>query len=508
MKKVRIERIFHHERWRYAIFTPYNQEILKTIRSIPGIRYSGTHRCWYTDERDECLKNILDAFRGKAETDCSFLSGNGPGDPATDKKTPVLTVQSPGDNDGHFVPFREIQKIGPGKDDEFQFPEKYQYKGPGRYGPVEFRVEEDHLVIRFTGRYEGQWIEELKTYGKLRYSKERKEFYLPWSMMTVDSLSDYFSGIGVRVIIIKKAVKSETAELRVQFAGDIQERELTREGREAIITLKQHLEENRYSIRTIESYTSVLEIFFRYFNMKYPAEISHEEISCFMNEFIIKNGFSASYQNQMISAIKLYYKISGKKNIVPSLLERPRRSRALPKVFSKDEVTRILNSAGNTKHKMLLWIIYSCGLRRSEVTNILLTDIDRVRNIIHIREGKGGIDRIVPVPDRVWTKYDEYIESYRPVKYLFEGQAGGRYSVESVHNVFKQALQKAGIRKDVGVHSLRHSFATHLHENGLDIRFIQELLGHKSTRTTEIYTHVSRRNLAAIKSPIEDLDLK
>ncbi|MBG0859009.1 MAG: tyrosine-type recombinase/integrase [Bacteroidales bacterium] len=122
--------------------------------------------------------------------------------------------------------------------------------------------------------------------------------------------------------------------------------------------------------------------------------------------------------------------------------------------------------------------------------------------------GKGKVDRIVPVPERVWGKIDEYIDCYKPREYLFEGQAGGKYSVESVYNVFRQSMKKAGIKKDVGVHSLRHSYATHLHENGLDIRYIQELLGHKSTRTTEIYTHVSRRNLAAVRSPIEDLDLK
>jgi integrase/recombinase XerD len=153
-------------------------------------------------------------------------------------------------------------------------------------------------------------------------------------------------------------------------------------------------------------------------------------------------------------------------------------------------------------------MIYSCGLRRSEVTNIKLKDLDRERSILNIREAKGMVDRIVPVSAKVWEKIDEYVEGYHPSFWLFEGQTGGRYSSESVYRVFKQALKRAGIKKEVGVHSLRHSYATHLHENGLDIRYIQELLGHRSTRTTEIYTHVSRRNLVAVRSPIEDLDLK
>jgi len=209
-----------------------------------------------------------------------------------------------------------------------------------------------------------------------------------------------------------------------------------------------------------------------------------------------------------LSAIKTFYTISGKGKVDPKFIERPRRRRALPKVFSKDEVSRILNSTRNIKHKLLLWMIYSCGLRRPEVTNIKLNDLDRDRGLLHIREGKGRIDRIVPVSEKVWGKIDEYERGYRPREYLFEGQAGGRYSPESVYRVFKDALRRAGIKKDVGVHSLRHSYATHLHETGLDIRYIQELLGHKSTRTTEIYTHVSRRNIIAIRSPIEDMDVK
>ena len=131
------------------------------------------------------------------------------------------------------------------------------------------------------------------------------------------------------------------------------------------------------------------------------------------------------------------------------------------------------------------------------MTNIRLSDLDRERSILHIREGKGGIDRIVPVSGRVWDKLDGYLSSYKPREYLFEGQAGGRYSSESVYRVFKDALRRAGIKRDVGVHSLCHSYATHLHEGGLDIRYIQELLGHRSTRTTEIYTHVSRRGSCA-----------
>jgi integrase/recombinase XerD len=239
--------------------------------------------------------------------------------------------------------------------------------------------------------------------------------------------------------------------------------------------MRRYLDEVRYSERTNESYLALLELFFKYFNEKDPLDISMEEVSEFIHDFIVTNGYSISYQNQIISSIKIFYRISGRSHSDLELFERPRKSRALPKVFSKEEVQRILNSTRNTKHKLLLWIIYSCGLRRSEITNVKLTDLDRDRSVLHIKEGKGRVDRIVPVSKKVWEKLDEYISGFHPVKYLFEGQWGGKYSAESVYRVFKQALHASGIKKDVGVHSLRHSYATHLHENGLDIRYIQEL---------------------------------
>jgi site-specific recombinase XerD len=387
---------------------------------------------------------------------------------------------------------------------------KKQVPKVNRSGSVEFTIRENEglLVIKFPGRYEPAWIDELKTYGRARFDEKRCEWLLPWSKITCDSLADYFGVNGIAVDI-KKQVVNEALKLERKATGDdIRAKELGKAALDGIGMLEMYLDENRYSVRTRETYISALEFFFRYFSPADPREITEDEISRFIYDYIIRLGYSASYQNQMVSAIKTYYIISGKGKVNPDFLERPRRRRALPKVFSKEEVSRILNSARNQKHKLLLWLIYSCGLRRNEVTNIKLTDLDRDRGIIFIREGKGRVDRIVPVSAKVWEKVDDYLVSYSPKEYIFEGQTGGRYSSESVYRVFKSTLLRAGINKEVGVHSLRHSYATHLHENGLDIRYIQELLGHKSTRTTEIYTHVSRRNLIAVRSPIDDLDVK
>ncbi|MGD0582948.1 MAG: tyrosine-type recombinase/integrase [Bacteroidales bacterium] len=500
-KKVVLRRFFHRGKWRIGISFDFDAEINELVRSLTGRNFSNTHSCWYVDDTEDSLKEILRVCKGEADVDISAISTRNrslPEESAEDivpaEIISLTVVTPPPEDEPAFIPASgEIKKVVDRQ----------------RYGPVEFRINDTdgRLSIKFTGHYDKEWIDEIRSYGKYYYDKRRREFLLPWSKLTTDSLADYFATRGVEVKVIRQAVPEQVRADRKDIGNKVRSRELNEKAVEGLEFLRSYLEESRYSGRTVESYLSQLELFFKYFHDKDPLDITHSELSDFVNSYIIRLGFSSSYQNQMISAVKTFYEISGRGKIIPQILERPRRSRALPKVFSKDEVTRILSSVRNDKHKLLLWMIYSCGLRRSEVTNIKLTDLDRDRGILHIREGKGRIDRIVPVSDKVWIKLDEYVSAFRPVEYLFEGQGGGRYSVESVYNVFKNALNKAGINKDVGVHSLRHSYATHLHESGLDIRYIQELLGHRSSRTTEIYTHVSRRNLVAVRSPIEDLDI-
>jgi integrase/recombinase XerD len=510
--KVLLKRLLHREKWRIAIFFDFDESLKSKVKSIPGCVYSKTHSCFYVDDSEENLKLILKVLRDYADIDISSLTHR-EGEPEFVEIKPGIksTAEDPADFESNKdVPIhRTIRQLT--VEDEI---EERDWQGEteetGKLGSVEFRISEKEglLIIKFLGHFDKEWIREMRSYGNLEFDKKRKEWLLPWSKMSTDSLADYFSNKGVKVNVTRQVVNEDLKSERKITGDEIRAKLLGDKALDGLDMLTWYLDENRYSPRTRESYMTMLEFFFRYFSPKDPAEITEDEISKFLYDFIIRLGYSATYQNQMVSAIKIYYSVAGKGKVDPGFLERPRRRRSLPKVFSKDEVSSILNSSGNLKHKLLLWIIYSCGLRRSEVTNIRLTDLDRERNILHIREGKGMVDRFVPVPEKVWVKVDEYKSAYKPREYLFEGQAGGRYSSESVYHVFKDALIKAGIKKDVGVHSLRHSYATHLHENGLDIRYIQELLGHKSSRTTEIYTHVSRRNLIAVRSPIDDLDVK
>lgn len=263
---------------------------------------------------------------------------------------------------------------------------------------------------------------------------------------------------------------------------------------------------NRYSQSSINTYVDMVRTFFRFYNDKTIEEIENEDIVFFNNQYILANSYSSSYQNQMISAIRLFYSRIERRKLILEEIERPRKEHKLPNVLSKEEIKSILESLTNVKHRTMLSLIYACGLRRGEILNLKVKDIDSKRGVLNILNSKGKKDRIIPISEKLINMLREYYKLYRPKEWLFEGQKEGmKYSEKSLQSVLKKALEKARISKPVTLHWLRHSYATHLLESGTDLRFIQELLGHKSSKTTEIYTHVSTKSLQKIKSPFDEL---
>lgn len=273
-----------------------------------------------------------------------------------------------------------------------------------------------------------------------------------------------------------------------------------------ILAFKNYLNYRRYSQNTVKTYSDALEVFFRFFNDRPPEIINIDDLIQFNTEYILKKNLSASYQNQVINAIKLFYRNRFNRTMEADFIQRPRREKRLPNVLSKNEVKSILEAPTNLKHRAMLSLIYACGLRRSELLNLTLKDILSDRGLLFIRQSKGKKDRVVPISIKLIEMLRDYYIAYKPKTWLFEGQeVGKKYSERSIQLVLNQAVEKAKIVKPVSLHWLRHSYATHLLENGTDLRYIQELLGHSSSRTTEIYTHVSTRNLQQIRSPFDDL---
>lgn len=268
------------------------------------------------------------------------------------------------------------------------------------------------------------------------------------------------------------------------------------------------LRNQRYSEKTIVTYVKAIKIFFQFFKSKLPEQITISDFHSFNKDFIIKQGYSASYQNQVINAIKLFYLKVEHKELNIELIERPRKYRPLPKVIPKEVIQRMLTSIPNLKHQTALTLIYSCGLRRSELINLKLCHLDSKRRTLSVINGKGQKDRVLPVSEKMMQIIIKYYKMYKPTVYLIEGQVKGqKYSETSLENIFHKYLGMIYKDHKFTLHCLRHSYATHLLESGVNLRYIQELLGHKSCKTTEIYTHVSTHSLSTIRNPVDDFDL-
>lgn len=353
--------------------------------------------------------------------------------------------------------------------------------------------ENDTLLNTLKNQIQGfHWDGELKSWISPYYPALKKELF---QLLRGKYWLDY-SRMEMKTPINKVQIQTQNPVLSP----------LTEDQNLLLEKFKNYLFSKRYSPSTIKTYTETTGVFLRYFREKTMQEINHLDFIEFNNNYILKKNLSNSYQNQVVNALKLFFQIIDNKKVVIELIHRPRREKKLPNVLSKDEVKAILETPKNIKHKAMLSLIYACGLRRSELLNLTLKDIHSERNLLLIKQAKGKKDRVVPISAKLIALLRDYYKAWKPITWLFEGQIPNtKYSEKSLENVLKQSLAKTNITKKVSLHWLRHSYATHLLESGTDLRYIQELLGHSSSRTTEIYTHVSTKNIQQIRSPFDDL---
>ena len=260
----------------------------------------------------------------------------------------------------------------------------------------------------------------------------------------------------------------------------------------------------RYSEHTVNSYVAQIEKFLRYFEKEAtkPSEISAKQIT----EYLGKLPNHASHK-AALCAIKFFYSEVGHQ---PRKLDRvkfPKKNYKLPIVLSQEEIQRMFTACTNTKHKVILSLLYSTGLRVSELLNLKWCNIDRSRMIINIIGGKGNKDRQVMLPPVLIPQLENYYKEYKPKEYILNGQFTLQYSQTSVLAVIKELGKRAGIKKDVYTHLIRHCCFTHMYENGVDIYSLQKIAGHNSAKTTAIYTHISHNVISRIQSPIANINL-
>jgi site-specific recombinase XerD len=261
-----------------------------------------------------------------------------------------------------------------------------------------------------------------------------------------------------------------------------------------------------YSPNTIRTYKVEFTQLLSILKNKNVEELDAEKLRSYFLYCTNTLKLSENTLHSRINAIKFYFEQVLKREKMFFEIPRPKKPSILPKVIDVKDIKKLFAVTSNLKHNTMLKLCYGMGLRVSEIVNLKIEHIDSQRMQVLVEQSKGKKDRYVNLPETILEQLREYYKTYKPKKYLFEGHFGEQYSIRSVQQVFKDALRKAKINKNIGIHGLRHSFATHLLENGTDIKFIQELLGHNDIKTTLRYTHVSKKSLAKIKSPLDTMD--
>ncbi|MBR9847539.1 MAG: tyrosine-type recombinase/integrase [Algicola sp.] len=344
------------------------------------------------------------------------------------------------------------------------------------------------ILIHFD--YDETLLDLVRTLPERRWSKSLKHWYVPYSEHALKC--------------IKSTFKNYSIDSRALYKGyNLDHSKLPKKYKTLMKFYIKYLNGKRYSKSTIDSYSFLVTDFLMYSKSKELHELTLRQVELYVEDVFLKRKYSVSTQRQLVSGLKLFKSFCPEVGYDVLELERPKKDRTLPTVLSKEEIINLIRLTKNLKHRAIIALIYSCGLRISELINLELKHIDINRRQLLIKNAKGRKDRYVIIAESFLPLLHNYLTTYEPNYYFVEGQKGSRYSSESVRKFLKSSCKRAGIRKRVTPHTLRHSYATHLLENGIDLRYIQSLLGHAKPETTMIYTHVAKKDLLAIKSPLD-----
>lgn len=347
---------------------------------------------------------------------------------------------------------------------------------------VELATHKAQQVIWIKFPYNTKLIEALKQVAKVKWSNSNKSWYAP-------DVSQYR-----RLFGLEQKTYNKEALQHIHAANQ-----------KAFKRYVQQLQLKAYSPNTIRTYTVEFAQLLKTLGGHKVDDLSSERIRSYFLYCVNTLKRSETAIHSRMNAVKFYFEQVLKRGKIFLEIPRPKKPSTLPKALSVQDVKKMLDAVENNKHKLLLMLCYGMGLRVSELVKIKISDIDSKRRQVLVRSGKGKKDRYVNLPKSILETLRSYYKEYKPKEFLFEGQFGGAYSIRSVQHIFKNAMRKAKVYKPVGVHGLRHSYATHLLEAGTDIAFIQKLLGHKDVKTTLIYTQISNKSLARVKSPLDQL---
>lgn len=346
------------------------------------------------------------------------------------------------------------------------------------------------LLIKFI--YNNTLINAIKRIEGVTWSRSLKSWYLEDSKENLQLVLNTFKDI-------------TTVHTNNISKKDVFRRNLTPDQKVLLNNFYSFLKGKRYSDSTIQTYTFFIADFVNFHTETALNELTNRHVELFIEKVFIDRNYSVSSQRQFISALKVFTTFYSSTKINDLVLERPKKSRKLPNVLSQEEVLRIVQVTKNLKHRAIIVLLYSSGLRIGEITSLKLKNIDVERRQVKIESGKGRKDRFVVLATSFLPLLLNYLTTYSPKVYFIEGSEGHRYSESSIRKFLSRSVFLAKVTKRVTPHTLRHSYATHLLENGVGLRHIQELLGHAKPETTMIYTHVAKKDLLDITSPLDTI---
>ncbi len=511
---------------RIKVFVPYHKkDWIEKIKSIPGRAWNESEKYWSLPLVQTTVNSLKGWFGELVEWRMKIpdklpetYRPKGWNDKPENKKNKEHTIvlKKRHTHQAHNLPGQTVAKVNipsqslnklnikPGIKPKFQSFNSDGLESSKVTGDcIVILKSSDHFLEAYIPLNKKGWVVEIKGIPGRNWSVESKCWRLPYTVETVTML---YRAFGSRATFTFRP----SHNIPQVWADSQRPRKRVRQvlpaHRESLVALEEQLMLERKSHTTIKSYKNNLLRFLAHYKETPPADISVKQVRDYLLYLINEKGISESTQNSVINAIKAYYeKVLGQERKM-YYVPRPKRRNRLPSIFSEKEVVNLLQSAQNTKHKCVLMLIYSAGLRLGELVNLKTHDIDPDRMRVFVHAGKGKKDRYTLLSKKAMLHLQGYLKECTPSDWLFEGQDGGQYSKSSVQKIFKRACEKAGIKKPVTVHSLRHSFATHLHERGISLRHIQGLLGHESSKTTEIYTHLTSKGFDKLESPLDNLD--
>jgi len=342
---------------------------------------------------------------------------------------------------------------------------------------------------------------------EVKWSHRLRCWHLPCNKEKLKALESIVKGIAILdTTELRHQLEKRKLDMPVKTVLSLHG-QLIPENFAALEAMMRELTLKKYSVNTIRNYRNEFTRLLKLLGKIPVADLTEEQIRSYLLWLIEKKNCSEAVVHTAINAIKFYFEQVLHNKRVVYYIPRPVKPQQLPRVHAKLKVGEMIMQAGNLKHRCMLMLAYSAGLRVSEIVNLEMADIDSSRMTIFVKRAKGKKDRVVGLSQVLLENLRNYFKEYRPMRYLFEGKPGEPYGVRSLQLVFAEVKKKAGVHMKGGIHTMRHSYATHLLEGGTDIRIIQDLLGHNSIKTTVRYTHVSIKNIQQVKSPLDDLNL-